>query len=100
MSVWQTDPQLTCNVFYTGYQPLLSFSSVSKLFQNVAKFENIIFIIAGMSRSFDNVACEFNHPQLERMGISGNLLPLIKNVLHNRYQRVTLNDQFSDSPKG
>lgn len=53
-----------------------------------------------MSRSFDNVACEFNHSQLERMGISGNLLPLIKNVLHNRYQRVSLNDQFSDSPKG
>ena len=46
--------------------------------------------------SFDKVWHEGSIFKLERIGISGNLLSLLKSFLNNRFQRVVLNGQCSN----
>ena len=48
-----------------------------------------------ISKAFDKVWNERLLFKLERTGISGNLLRLVKIFLSNRFQRVVLNDQCS-----
>ena len=46
-------------------------------------------------KAFDKVWHEGLLFKLERIGISGNLLSLLKSFLSNRFQRVVLNGQCS-----
>ena len=48
-----------------------------------------------ISKAFDKVWHEGLLFKLERIGISGNLLSLLKSFLSNRFQRVVLNGQCS-----
>ena len=49
-----------------------------------------------ISKAFDKVWHEGLIFKLEHIGISGNLLSLLKSFLNNRFQRVVLNDQCSN----
>ena len=49
-----------------------------------------------MSKAFDKVLHEGLIFKLEDIGISGNLLSLLKSFLNNRFQRVVLNGQCSN----
>ena len=48
-----------------------------------------------ISKAFDKVCHEGLLFKLECIGISGNLLSLLKSFLNNRFQRVVLNGQCS-----
>ena len=49
-----------------------------------------------ISKAFDKVWHERLLFKLEHIGISGNLLSLLKSFLKNRFQKVVLNDQCSN----
>ena len=49
-----------------------------------------------ISKAFDKVWHEGLIFKLEHIGISGNLLSLLKSFLNNRFQRVVLNGQCSN----
>ena len=49
-----------------------------------------------ISKAFDKVWHEGLLFKLEHIGISGNLLSLLKSFLNNRFQRVVLNGQCSN----
>ena len=49
-----------------------------------------------ITKAFDKVWHEGLLFKLEHIGISGNLLSLLKSFLNNRFQRVVLNDQCSN----
>ena len=49
-----------------------------------------------ISKAFDKVRPEGLLFKLEHIGISGNLLSLLKSFLNNRFQRVVLNGQCSN----
>ena len=49
-----------------------------------------------ISKAFDKVWHEGLPFKLEHIGVSGNLLSLLKSFLNNRFQRVVLNGQCSN----
>ena len=53
-------------------------------------------VFLDISKAFDKVWHEGLIVKLRQYGISGNLLMLFENYLHNRKQRVVLNGSFSD----
>ena len=53
-------------------------------------------VFLDISKAFDKVWHEGLIVKLKQNGISGNLLMLFENYLHNRKQRVILNGSFSD----
>ena len=53
-------------------------------------------VFLNMSKAFDRVWNDSLLFKLKQNGVSGNLLGLIKSVLSDRVQRVTLNGKTSD----
>ena len=53
-------------------------------------------VFLDISKAFDKVWHQGLLVKLKQNGISGNLLMLFENYLHNRKQRVVLNGSFSD----
>ena len=52
--------------------------------------------VLDISKAFNEVWHERLLFKLERIGLSGNLLNLLKSLLNNRFQRVVLNGLFSN----
>ena len=52
--------------------------------------------VLDISKAFDEVWHEGLLFKLERIGLSGNLLNLLKSLLNNRFQRVVLNGLCSN----
>ena len=57
---------------------------------------SMLVLIKFLSKAFDKVWHEGLLFKLENIGISGNLLSLLKIFLNNRFQRVVLNGQCSN----
>ena len=60
------------------------------------KFLELRAVFLDISKAFDKVWHEGLIVKLKQNGISGNLLMLFENYLHNKKQRVVLNGSFSD----
>ena len=84
----------------SGYRPNDScinqlISITSEIFEAFEGYDEVRAVFLDISKAFDKVWYEGLIFKLERCGIKGNLLNLIKNYLHNRKQRVVLNGQES-----
>lgn len=84
----------------SGYRPNDScinqlISITSEIFEAFEGYDEVRAVFLDISKAFDKVWYEGLLFKLERCGIEGNLLNLIKNYLHNRKQRVVLNGQES-----
>ena len=79
----------------TTNQLLYFVDEIRKAFEDPKSLE-VRAIFLDISKSFDKVWHDGLILKLEQNGISGSLLKLFKNYLHNRKQRVVLNGFYSD----
>ena len=85
----------------SGYRPgdscinqLLSITT--EIYEAFEDFDEVRALFLDISKAFDKVWYEGLLFKLERNGVKGDLLTLIKDYLSNRKQRVVLNGQESD----
>ena len=84
---------MTKNQF--GFRPDDSTTNQLLAFEDPKSLE-LRAVFLDISKAFDKVWHEGLIVKLKQNGISGNLLMLFENYLHNRKQRVVLNGTFSD----
>jgi hypothetical protein len=89
LSVWQSG-------FLPGASTVTQFIEMYNAFcQAVSDGREIRITFLDISKAFDRVWHKGLIYKLAKAGISGKLLSWIKNYLHDRYQRVVINGQFS-----
>ena len=79
----------------TTNQLLYLVSEIHEAFENPKSLE-VRAVFLDISKAFDKVWHDGLIFKLKQNGISGNLLKLFENYLHNRKERVVLNGSFSD----
>ena len=79
----------------TTNEPLYIVSEIYDAFDNPKSLE-VRAVFLDISKAFDNVWHDGLVFKLKQNGISGNLLKLFENYLHNKKQRVVLNGPYSD----
>ena len=79
----------------TTNQLLFLVDEIHQAFEDRNSLE-IRVVFLDISKAFDKVSHDDLIFKLKQNGISGSLLKLFKNYLHNRKQRVVLNGSFSD----
>ena len=95
-SVWNTRNQSgfrPCDA--TTNQLLYLVNEIHEAFENPKSLE-VRAVFLDISKAFDKVWHGGLIFKLKQNGISGNLLKLFENYLHNRKQRVVLNGYYSD----
>ena len=79
----------------TSNQLLYLVNEIHKAFEDSKSLE-VRTVFLDISKAFDRVWHEGLIFKLKQNGISGNLIKLFENYLHNRKQRVVLNGFYSD----
>ena len=76
-------------------QLLYLVNEIHKAFDD-PKSQEVRAVFLDISKAFDKVWHDGSLFKLNQNGISGGLLKLFENYLHNRKQRVVLNGSYSD----
>ena len=79
----------------TTNQLLYLVNEIHEAFENPKSLE-VRAVFLDISKAFDKVWHDGLIFKLEKNGVSGSLLKLFENYLHNRKQRVVLNGSYSD----
>ena len=79
----------------TSNQLLYLVNEIHKAFEDSKSLE-VRAVFLDISKAFDRVWHDGLISKLKQNGISGNLIKLFENYLHNRKQRVVLNGFYSD----
>ena len=79
----------------TTNQLLYLVNEIHEAFENPKSLE-VRAVFLDISKAFDKVWHDGLIFKLKQNGVHGNLLKLFESYLHNRKQRVVLNDSFSD----
>ena len=82
-------------VTYTTNQLLYLVNEIHQAFENPKSLE-VRAVFLDISKAFDKVWHDGLIFKLKQNGISGSLLKLFENYLHNRKQRVVLNGTYSN----